>query len=135
MEEMEQQPVRSIRPGAIVAGGILLALGAAMLLDTTGAVDIRVGRLIAPLILIALGSSILLDKGAFVFGGRREFDDQGRPRVRLQKRGDANSGLWLIGIGVWMMVSQMHLFGLNYGNSWPLFIILSGIMTMIRGAR
>jgi hypothetical protein len=34
-----------------------------------------------------------------------------------------------------MMVSQMHLFGLNYGNSWPLFIILSGVMTMIRGAR
>jgi len=36
---------------------------------------------------------------------------------------------------VWMMVSQMHLFGLSFNNSWPLFIILSGIMMVVRGAR
>jgi hypothetical protein len=132
--EMEQQQSRPVRPGAIAAGGILLALGIAMLLDTTGAVDIHVGRLIAPLVLIALGASVLLEKGAFVVG-RREIDATGEKRVRLRKRDDADNGLWLIGIGVWMLVSQLHLFGLTYGNSWPLFIIFAGIRIAVRGAR
>jgi hypothetical protein len=135
--ELEQQQERAFRPGAIVAGAILLGLGVAMILDTTGAIDIRVGRMITPLILIAIGASIMFDKGAFVAGRRRVrvIDADGRELVRLPRRGSSNSGFWLIGIGVWMMVSQMHLFGLNYGNSWPLFIILSGLMMVIRGVR
>jgi hypothetical protein len=40
-----------------------------------------------------------------------------------------------MGIGAWMLVSQMHLFGLTYATSWPLFIILMGLMIMIRGTR
>ena len=135
--ELEQQQACAFRPGAIVAGAILLGLGVAMILDTTGAIDIRVGRMITPLILIAIGASIMLDKGAFVAGRRRVrmIDADGRELVRLPRRGSSNSGFWLIGIGVWMMVSQMHLFGLNYGTSWPLFIVLSGLMMVIRGVR
>jgi hypothetical protein len=34
-----------------------------------------------------------------------------------------------------MLISQMHLFGLTYGTSWPLFIILMGLMLVIRGWR
>jgi hypothetical protein len=137
MMDMEPQPpqVTSFRPGPVIAGVILLAVGAAMLLDTTGTVDVHLGQMIAPLVMIGLGASILLEKGSFVCGGRRELDEQGRERYRVRKRSAASGGVWLIGIGIWMMVSQMHLFGLNYGNSWPLFIILSGIMTMIRGVR
>jgi hypothetical protein len=125
--ELEQQQARAFRPGAIVASAILLGLGVAMILDTTGAIDIRVGRMITPLILIAIGASIMLDKGAFVAGRRRVrvIDADGRDLLRHRKRGSSNSGFWLIGIGVWMMVSQM----------WPLFIILSGLMMVIRGVR
>ena len=122
------------RPGVAAAGGVLLALGVAMLLDSTGKIDIRVGQLIGPLVLIALGAAILFDKGGFVHG-RRVCGEDGRPRMRLRRRGNPAGGFWLIGIGVWMMVSQMHLFGLSFNNSWPLFIILSGIMMVVRGAR
>jgi cell wall-active antibiotic response 4TMS protein YvqF len=133
--DVNQQPERSsLRPGVVAAGGILLAMGIAMMLDTTGAIDIRMGRLIGPLFLILLGASMMFDKSALV-AGRRMRDDDGRVRMRLRRRGGQRSGLWLIGIGAWMMVSQMHLFGLNYGNSWPLVIILAGVMMMIRGAR
>jgi len=122
------------RPGVVAAGGILMAVGLAMLLDSTGKIDIRVGQLIGPLVLIALGAAILFDKGGFVYG-RRVCGADGRPRMRLRRRGNPAGGFWLIGIGVWMMVSQMHLFGLSFNNSWPLFIILSGIMMVVRGAR
>jgi hypothetical protein len=133
--DMEPQSTRSVRPGALAAGAILLLLGVAMLLDTSGTIDVPVGRLIAPLVLIAIGSSILLEKSAIVIGRRREVDANGNERVRLRKRGDADSGLWLIGIGVWMMVSQLHLFGLNFRNSWPLFVVFAGIRIMMRGTR
>jgi hypothetical protein len=133
--EMEQPEVGAVRPRAIVAGGILLTLGVAMLLDTTGAIDINFGRVIAPLVLIAIGSSILLENGARVSGRQRRTDATGKERIRLGKRGDANSGVWLVGIGAWMLLSQSNMFGLSYANSWPLFIILAGIMIAVRGWR
>ena len=69
--DMDQQPPGSVRPGAIAAGAIILTVGVAMFLDSTGAVDVRLGRLIGPLVLIALGSSILLEKGTAIRIGRR----------------------------------------------------------------
>jgi hypothetical protein len=124
----------SYRPGVVAAGGVLMALGIAMVLDSTGKIDIRVGQLIGPLVLIALGAAILFDRGGVVYG-RRVRGEDGQVRMRARRRGNPAGGFWLIGIGVWMMVSQMHVFGLSFNNSWPLFIILSGIMMVVRGAR
>jgi hypothetical protein len=31
-----------------------------------------------------------------------------------------------------MIVSQLNLFGLDYGKSWPLLIVLSGIIMLVR---
>lgn len=113
---------RVVRSGPIVAGALLFVVGGGMLLDTTGLADIRMGRLIAPLVLISIGVTSLLsegDKGA-ACGGRRR---------------DSLGGLWMIGLGAWLMASQTHLFGLTFGTSWPLLVILAGIMIVIRGIR
>lgn len=120
--EMERTQARVMRPGPIVAGALLLVVGAGMLLDTTGLADIRMGRLIAPLVLISIGVSSLLSEGhkGAVCGGRRR---------------DSLGGLWMIGLGAWLMASQTHLFGLTFGTSWPLLVILAGIMIVIRGIR
>jgi hypothetical protein len=123
--EMEQVQPSAMRPAAIVGGILLLVLGGGMLLDTTGMADIRTGRLVAPLVLIAMGvASLLSEKTCGGTHGRRG----GRGRTSL-------GGLWLIGIGVWMLASQTHLFGLTFGTSWPLLVILTGIMIVIRGIR
>ena len=122
--EMEQIQRPAIRPGAIAGGILLLVLGAGMMLDTTGIADIRTGRLVAPLVLVAMGVASLLSEktcGSHRRGGRR-----GR---------NSFAGLWMIGIGAWMLVSQTHLFGLTFGTSWPLLVILTGIMIVIRGIR
>src|SRR6476646_10490399 len=107
----------NMRPGAIAAGVLLVGLGVAMFLDTTGVFRVNAGRLVAPVFLIALGSAIVLDKGGFVAACGRVSDDD-RPR-RLRRRGGPFGGLWLIGLGCWMLVSQTHLFGLSYHTSWP----------------
>ena len=123
-----------MRPGVIVAGLLLVALGAAMFFDTTEMFRVNAGRLVAPFVMIALGSLIVLDNGSFAAqcGGRG--DAAGRPK-RIGRRGGSFSGLWLIGVGCWMLVSQTHLFGLTYNTSWPLAIVLAGVLIMIRGWR
>jgi hypothetical protein len=132
--QIEESQRSSFRPGALAGGAILLVVGGAMLLDTTGVVDIQMRRLIAPLILIGLGVAMTLDKGGVTYGHRIGMV-AGRPWIRVRKRGGPTGGLWLVGIGAWMLLSQLHLFGLNYGNSWPLFVILAGLMMVIRGVR
>ena len=112
-----QEAAAALNPGAIVAGALLLGLGLAMFLDTTGVIDIRPGRLIGPLLLIALGANKLFERRA-------------AGRVR---RGGSTSGVWLIGIGVWMLAAQHDLFGLTFHNSWPLLIVLGGVIMVIRG--
>ena len=123
-----------MRPGAIVAGVILLGVGTAMLLDNTGMLRVQLNGLIAPLVLITIGSMIVL-------GGRgparrgRDASDQDEACVRKGRQDRATGGFWLIGVGVWLLVSKTHLFGLDFGNSWPLLIIIAGLIVMMRGMR
>src|SRR5262249_3397110 len=135
--ELEQTPDetrRGVRTGPIAGGLILLTLGVAMFLDTTGTVDLHLGRLIAPIILIALGTAMMVDRGAVIVGYRERGAD-GQVRKRRRHHGSPFGGVWLIGVGAWMIASQMHVFGFNYGNSWPLSIILAGILMIVRGGR
>jgi hypothetical protein len=106
--EMQAQDVRSFRPGAIAAGLILLALGTTMYLERAGVVDIHFGRLVPGLFLIIIGATKVLDRGRW-------------------------SGIWMIGVGAWLLMAQSHLFGLTSHNSWPLLVVLGGIIIVIRG--
>lgn len=131
--DLEPQPVSdSRRPGLILGGAMLLVVGAAMWLDVPGWFDVPPGRLIGPLALITFGTLITLGHGGRGSCGAPE--DEGRAR-RNPWRGRRTGGVWLIGIGIWMLIAQTHAFGLDSHNSWPLFIILSGVMMLIRGIR
>lgn len=118
-----------MRPGPIVAGLILFGLGAAMLLDTAGIMHVRAGRLVTPFVLIAIGSAMVVNRGGGI-GCRVREDD-----VRLRRRGGSFGGVWLIGVGCWLLISRTHVFGLDYSTSWPLLIVLAGLMIVIRGVR
>jgi hypothetical protein len=136
--EMEPQSSPRFRLGAVAGGLIVLVVGAAMLLDTTGAFDIRIGRLIGPLIMITIGATMLLNAGGMgaKCNGHGADVRPGRAARREQRRRQGGlGGIWLIGIGSWMLVSQTHLFGLHFGNSWPLVVILAGVLIVIRGWR
>lgn len=120
------------RPGLILGGAMLLVVGAAMWLDVPAWLDLSPGQLIGPLVLITLGVLITFGHGGFGCAYRGGPGDERRGR-RTRWRARRTGGVWLIGIGIWMLIVQTHAFGLDYHNSWPLFIILSGIMMLIRG--
>ena len=41
-------------------------------------------------------------------------------------------GAWLVFIGLWGLVSEFGLFGLDYASSWPLMIVGVGLMLIWR---
>ncbi len=42
------------------------------------------------------------------------------------------SGLWLMTVGVWLQIAQLHLFGLSFSSSWPLLLIALGAGMIVR---
>jgi hypothetical protein len=124
--EMQTRDVGAIVPGRIVAGGILLLAGMVMFLDSTGFAEVHVWRSIGPLVLIAFGANILSCRGN---GAGAD------ARAHRRHRHLRTNGIWLIGVGLWLLVSQNHVFGLDFHSSWPLLIMLGGVITVIRGLK
>ena len=129
--DVQDRPTPSFRPGAVVGGLVLLALGAGLLFERSNLLQLH--HVVAPMVLIALGAVMTIERGAFVYSVPVK-DDDGRVRFRTRER-RAGGGLWLIGIGIWMLVSQNHLWGFTFETSWPLFIVFMGIMMVVRGWR
>jgi len=120
-----------IRPSAILVGALLAVFGGTLLLNRGGLVHVSIGQLIGPAVLISLGAVTLVEKGGFACRAR----SADGTREPLRWSGGLTSGVWLIGIGLWLLVSQTHLWGLGFHNSWPLVVILSGVMMLLRGIR
>ena len=108
-----------LRPGAIVGGGFLLVVGGTMFLERAGIADVSFARVIGPACLIVLGMLLLV----------------GSPGMPVRRRRGLSGGLWLVGVGCWMLISHFQVLGLDYRTSWPLLVILSGIIMLVRGAR
>ena len=93
-----------------VGGVILILLGVAFLLDEFRVADF--GDLIArywPLFVIIAGVA------------------------RLFQPGRLASGIWVIAIGAWLFISNLGLFGLHWGSSWPLLLVLIGVSMIFEG--
>jgi hypothetical protein len=100
---------RKIDRSALINGLFLIGLGVLFLLDRLHIEDF--GDLIRtywPCIIILFGIS------------------------HLFQRESIWSGAWLIVIGAWLQLISLHLFGLTYGNSWPLILIASGAGITLR---
>lgn len=112
--EFHDRPARPFQFGAVFGGLILVTVGAGLLFERSGLV--RMDHLVAPIVLIGLGALMTFEHS-------------------LRERPRASGGLWLIGIGVWLLVSQNHLWGFTFETSWPLFIVLTGVMMVVRAWR
>ncbi|HTI39871.1 MAG TPA: hypothetical protein VL484_20080 [Vicinamibacterales bacterium] len=104
-----------VHAGRVATGLIVLALGALMLFDRHNVFNVATMHLFPGIVLILLGAVRL----AWADGARG-------PR-----RGGLGS-FWLMFIGVWMIVSESHVAGLTYHNSWPLLIIAAGVLIVAR---
>ena len=95
----------------VLWGLLLVGLGVAFLLDQMDIVEIESLWHYAPLLLVVIGINQTIG-----YPSGREF---------------AN-GLWTVFIGLYLFAVLEGMFGLTFRNSWPLFIIISGITMAVR---
>ena len=110
---MEQTPNTRPHLDTHLVWGLILILFGAMLM--MGRLTADEGYRYWPMLLILLGSAKLIDP----------------PQSGLHQ-GSRRPGAWLLFIGLWGLVSEFHLFGLDYSNSWPLMIVGVGLMLVWR---
>ncbi len=101
---------RQANSGRVFCGLVIVLVGLALLLDRSAIWEVRMSGHYWPLLLIALGAMKVLDPS----------QGDGRPRSR-------RGGAWLLYVGCWGLLNEFHLFGFNYGTSWPLLIVGAGI--------
>lgn len=101
------QDLRSRFQGPFIVGMIMIMLGVVFLLDNFDFIYIGVPiTRFWPLLVVALGLVRM---------------------VQAQTPHDRRQGFFWIFIGLWLLVSVLHMFGLSFHNSWPLLLIGLGI--------
>jgi hypothetical protein len=89
---------------------ILIVLGLGFTLENFDILDLDIGSFwkFWPLILIVIGLSKILS------------------------RNERAAGLWVLGIGLWLQAVTLGLWGMDWGSSWPvLLILIGGIMVVL----
>lgn len=92
-------------------GLLLIGVGAALLADQLGYLNIYELWHYWPLILVLIGVIKMI----------------GFPSAR-----DFISGLWLVLIGIWLFANFEHMFGMDFESSWPYLIIAWGIILILK---
>jgi len=95
----------------VLWGLLLVGVGVAFLLDQLGIYEVEHLWHYAPLLMVVAGINQTIG-----YPSAREF----------------TNGLWMVFIGLWLFAVIEGLFGLTWTNSWPLFIIISGVTMAIR---
>ncbi len=88
--------------GGLVPGLVMIAVGTMFLLERFGYVSTGQVLRLWPLLVISAGLARLVRPGC------------GRPNI------------FLLLVGIWLQISTLELFGLGFGDSWPLLIIFVG---------
>lgn len=95
----------------MVRGLVLVGVGAAFLLDRMDILEVDAWWHYAPLLLVVVGINRSI----------------GYPSAR-----DFIGGLWTAFIGLWLFANFEGTFGLGFANSWPVLVIVSGVMIALR---
>jgi hypothetical protein len=90
----------------VVFGLVVMVVGVLLLLDRFEWWGVHLNVPVWPWVLVVLGLARLGD----------------RPRAAA----------WLLVIGAWGLLNEYRLFGLHYGNSWPVLLIGVGAMVVWR---
>ena len=94
----------------IMWGLVLIALGVIFLLDRMDIVEAEALWHYWPLLLVVAGINQTI----------------GYPSVRQFR-----SGLWTIFMGLWLFAVFENLFGLTFRNSWPLCLLMWGVLMVL----
>lgn len=104
------RPAAENDDGHLFMGAALIFVGLVFLADQITWWDFRISGHFWPFILLILGAARLVAPG-YKNGCRRS----------------RRSGVWLVTIGLWGLISEFELFGFDYSTSWPLLIVAAGL--------
>jgi hypothetical protein len=107
----------------------LIGLGVFFLIGNSGIFHFMIFRHFAPFLLIGFGVWLFIrkmtDTGA-------SLQDDGTSGYRLRVFRALRGSIWVILVGVIFLLADLNI--LSWGRSWPLFIILAGLMTFLERA-
>jgi hypothetical protein len=89
----------------LLVGGLLILAGLALLLENQDIIDVGPIWRYWPLLVIGFGIAKLF---------------------RADTREEQGSGLWILIIGLWFLVSVLRLWGLSFHETWPAVFIAFG---------
>jgi len=95
----------------LVWGGVLLILGAALLLSNLDILQIDSVWSYWPLIIVAIGIGKLVTAET--------------PRER-------GGGIWMIFLGAWLYISVFKVFGFGFHDSWPILLVGVGVSMVVK---
>ena len=104
----------------------LIALGLIFLLSHAG-LHIISGKLLVPFLLIGLGVLSFVKRMTATGQG---LENDGTEFYRWRLAHALNSSSWLVLIGVIFLLEALHI--MHWGSSWPLFLILAGVLLIVR---
>jgi hypothetical protein len=90
----------------VVIGLMIVGLGVVLFFDQTGLLGWRPSWNLWPFLIIGIGLA----------------------RFVTPRPDGSRDGGWLVFIGVWLLLNEMHI--LRYRDSWPIFLVAIGIHTM-----
>jgi len=117
----------AVPPNRFPVGAIwLIGLGLLFFFGSSGLFHhFPIQRLI-PFLLIGMGVWIFIRK---MTSAGQTLADDGSPVYRLRLFRALRGSVWLILVGVLFFLDSFNI--LSWGRSWPLFIILGGLMTLM----
>ena len=105
---MSETRRRGNQSGQLIFGLILIVVGILFALDTFGIWYFDSFFSLWPLILVGIGVGKIW--------GSQDLEEK-------------KSGVWLLVIGLWLLISNLGLFGFGWGDSWPLLLIgIGGVL-------
>lgn len=106
MGHNRQHPHSRFDNSRLGIGIFLLIVGVALLLENFDILSVGSVWRFWPVIPIIIGLGRLLD---------------------AQTDREYQKAFWMLFIGGWLFISEFHIFGLHYSNSWPILLIGVGI--------
>ncbi len=107
----------------------LIGLGVIFLISNSGMMHGYATHLFVPLLLIGFGVWQIVHK--MTDSGGTLVDD-GSAAYRFRLFHALRSGVWIMLVGVLFLLDSTHI--LSWGRSWPLFIIVAGVLAILQRA-
>ena len=105
----------------------LIGLGVFFLVGNAGLFRAFPVHRLVPFLLIGLGVWIFVRRMTATGGG---LADDGTPAYRMRLTAALRGSVWIMLVGVLFLLSSFHI--LSWDRSWPLFIIVAGVMTFLQ---